>query len=66
MAEQRGGSGNFAQDREKASEAGKKVDSKAAVISKMIRSALLKQAKRGVSIAMVVDVNLTTLNSSHY
>jgi len=45
---------------------GKKVDSKAAVISKMIRSALLKQAKRGVSIAMVVDVNLTTLNSSHY
>ncbi len=44
----------------------KKVDSKAAVISKTIRNALLKQVKKGVSIAMVADVNLTTLNSSHY
>ncbi len=45
---------------------GKKVDSKAAVISKTIRSVLLKQVKRAVSIAMVADVSLTTLNSSHY
>ncbi len=46
MANHRGGSGNFAEDRERASEAGKKVDSTAEVISKMTRSAHLKQVKR--------------------
>lgn len=40
MANHRGGSGNFAEDRERASEAGKKVDSTAEVISKMTRSAV--------------------------
>ena len=39
MANHRGGSGNFAEDRERASEAGKKVDSTAGVISRMTRSA---------------------------
>ena len=34
MTEHRGGSGNFAEDKEKASEAGKKADKTAAVISK--------------------------------
>lgn len=46
MANHRGGSGNFAEDRERASEAGKKVDSTAGVISRMTRSAHLKQVKR--------------------
>ncbi len=39
----RGGSGNFAEDRERASEAVKKVDSTAGVISKMTRSAHLSR-----------------------
>lgn len=46
MANHRGGSGNFAEDRERASEAGKKVDSTAGVISRMTCSAHLKQVKR--------------------
>lgn len=45
MANHRGGSGNFAEDRERASEAGKKVDSTAGNF-KMTRSAHLKQEKR--------------------
>lgn len=49
MANHRGGSGNFAEDRERASEAGKKVDSTAGVISRMTRSAHLKQVKGGKS-----------------
>ncbi len=48
MANHRGGSGNFAEDRERASEAGKKVDSTARVISRMTRSAHLKQVKKVV------------------
>ena len=55
MAEQRGGSGNFSQDREKASEAGKKGGQQSG-----------GNFKRVVSIAMVADANPTTLNSSHY
>ncbi len=48
MANHRGGSGNFAEDRERASEAGKKVDSTAGVISKMTRSARASEAgKKG-------------------
>ncbi len=46
MAEHRGGSGNFAEDREKASEAGRKVVSTAAGTLKMIRSVRPKRVKR--------------------
>lgn len=46
MAEHRGGSGNFAEDRDKASEAGKKAVSTAAGTSKTIRSVHPKQEKR--------------------
>lgn len=57
MANHRGGSGNFAEDRERASEAGKKVDSTAGVISRMTRSAHLKQVKK---VARAVTVKATT------
>ena len=53
MANHRGGSGNFAEDRERAS----KVDSTAGVISKMTRSAHLKQVKK---VARAVTVKATT------
>lgn len=46
MANHRGGSGNFAEDRERASEAGKKGGQHSGVISRMTRSAHLKQVKR--------------------
>ncbi len=45
MANHRGGSGNFAEDRERASEAGKRWTAQG-VISRMTRSAHLKQVKR--------------------
>lgn len=48
MANHRGGSGNFAEDRERASEAGKG-GQHSGVISKMTRSAHLKQVKGGKS-----------------
>lgn len=57
MANHRGGSGNFAEDRERASEAGKKVDSTAGVISRMTRSAHLKQVKK---VARAVTAKATT------
>ncbi len=57
MANHRGGSGNFAEDRERASEAGKKVDSTAGGISRMTRSAHLKQVKK---VARAVTVKVTT------
>lgn len=66
MAEQRGGSGNFAQDREKASEAGKKGGQQSGGNFKNDPQRASEAGKKGVSIAMVADVNLTTLNSSHY
>ncbi len=48
MANHRGGSGNFAEDRERASEAGKKRwTAQRGVISRMTRSAHLKQVKKG-------------------
>lgn len=48
MAEHRGGSGNFAEDREKAV-------SIAAVILKMIRNAHLKRVKKAVNKAVVIN-----------
>ncbi|STH73385.1 protein [Escherichia coli] len=55
MAEHRGGSGNFAEDREKASDAGRKGVSIAAVILKMIRNAHLKRVKKAVNKAVVIN-----------
>ncbi len=46
MAEHRGGSGNFAENREKASEAGRKGGQHSGGISKTIRNELLKPVKR--------------------
>ncbi len=47
MAEHRGGSGNFAENREKASEAGRKGGQHSGGISKTIRNELLKPVKGG-------------------
>lgn len=47
MAEHRGGSGNFAEDREKASDAGRKGGQHSGGNFKMIRNAHLKQVKGG-------------------
>ena len=52
MAEHRGGSGNFAEDRE--TQAVKAV-SIAAVILKMIRNAHLKRVKKAVNKAVVIN-----------
>ncbi|SJH46219.1 Stress-induced protein, KGG, repeat [Shigella sonnei] len=58
MANHRGGSGNFAEDRERASEAGKKGGQhRAGVISRMTRSAHLKQVKK---VARAVTAKATT------
>ncbi len=46
MAEHRGGSGNFAEDREKASEAGRKGGQHSGGNFKMIRSVRPKRVKR--------------------
>ncbi len=46
MAEHRGGSGNFAEDREKASEAGRKGGQHSGGTLKMIRSVRPKRVKR--------------------
>lgn len=56
MAEHRGGSGNFAENREKASEAAAKAVNIAAGISKTIRNELLKPVKKVVRI-VTADVN---------
>lgn len=55
MAEHRGGSGNFAEDREKASDAGRKGGQHRAVILKMIRNAHLKRVKKAVNKAVVIN-----------
>ncbi|NUV07569.1 hypothetical protein MS6203_01904 [Escherichia coli] len=57
MANHRGGSGNFAEDRERASEAGKKGGQHSGGISRMTRSAHLKQVKK---VARAVTVKVTT------
>lgn len=56
MAEHRGGSGNFAENREKASKRAAKAVSIAAGISKTIRNELLKPVKKVVRI-VTADVN---------
>lgn len=56
MAEHRGGSGNFAENREKASEAGRKGGQHSGEISKTIRNELLKPVKKVVRI-VTADVN---------
>ncbi|UUF19642.1 Conidiation-specific protein 10 [Escherichia coli] len=55
MAEHRGGSGNFAEDREKASDAGRKGGQHSGVILKMIRNAHLKRVKKAVNKAVVIN-----------
>lgn len=55
MAEHRGSSGNFAEDREKASDQAVKAVSIAAVILKMIRNAHLKRVKKAVNKAVVIN-----------
>ena len=47
MAEHRGGSGNFAEDREKASEAGRKGGQHSGGNFKTIRNAHLKRVRKG-------------------
>lgn len=49
MANHRGGSGNFAEDRERASEAGRKGGQHSGAILRMTHSVHPKQAKRGKS-----------------
>ncbi len=56
MANHRGGSGNFAEDRERASEAGKRWTAQRGNF-KMTRSAHLKQVKK---VARAVTVKATT------
>ncbi len=58
MANHRGGSGNFAEDRERASEAGRKGGQHSGGILKMILSAPQRLAKKGVkTVTVVVKVN---------
>ncbi|SQJ42388.1 Conidiation-specific protein 10 [Salmonella enterica] len=59
MAEHRGGSGNFAEDKEKASEAGRKGGQHSGGNFKMIPSVHLKRVKKVGRIATVADVNPT-------
>ena len=60
MAEHRGGSGNFAEDREKASEAGRKGGQHSGGTLKMILNVHPKPVKRVVRTAMAVAVNPAT------
>lgn len=53
MANHRGGSGNFAEDRERASEAGRKGGQHSGGILKMTRSVHLKQVRKGARAAAV-------------
>lgn len=55
MAEHRGGSGNFAEDREKASDAGRKGGQHSGGNFKMIRNAHLKRVKKAVNKAVVIN-----------
>lgn len=57
MANHRGGSGNFAEDRERASEAGRKGGQHSGGILKMTLSAPQRLAKRGKTVMVVVKVN---------
>lgn len=61
MAEHRGGSGNFAQDREKASEAGRKGGQHSGGNFKTIRNAHLKQVRKEEKTATVVAVKTPDL-----
>lgn len=54
MAEHRGGSGNFAEDREKASEAGRKGGQHSGGTLKMIRSVRPKRVKKADKTATAV------------
>ncbi len=54
MANHRGGSGNFAEDRERASEAGRKGGQHSGGNLKMTLSAPQRLAKKGVKTVMVV------------
>lgn len=61
MAEQhRGGSGNFAEDREKASEAGRKGGQHSGGNFKTIRNAHLKRVRKGDRTVTAGAVNLIT------
>lgn len=57
MANHRGGSGNFAEDRERASEAGRKGGQSSGGISKMTLSAHQKLAKKGAKTVMAAISN---------
>ena len=60
MAEHRGGSGNFAEDREKASEAGRKGGQHSGGNLKTIRNAHLKRVRKGDRAVTAEAVNLIT------
>ncbi len=60
MAEHRGGSGNFAEDREKASEAGRKGGQHSGGNFKMILSVHPKPVRRVVRTVMAAAVNPVT------
>jgi hypothetical protein len=62
MAEHRGGSGNFAEDREKASEAGRKGGQHSGGNFKMILNVHPKPVKRVVRTVMAVVVKPVTVN----
>lgn len=62
MAEHRGGSGNFAEDRDKASEAGRKGGQHSAGILKMTRNVHPKPVKKAVKTAMAAAVNPVTVS----
>lgn len=58
MAEHRGGSGNFAEDRDKASEAGRKGGQHSGGNFKNDPQRASEAGKKGGQIVMVADVNL--------
>lgn len=59
MAEHRGGSGNFAEDRDKASEAGKRRSAQRRELQKR-SAACIRSRKKAVRTAIVADVSLIT------
>lgn len=66
MANHRGGSGNFAEDRERASEAGKKGGQHSGGILKMTRSVPLKQVKKGArAVVVAVTASIAALVDHH-
>lgn len=54
MANHRGGSGNFAEDRERASEAGRKGGQHSGGISRMTHSVHLKPVRKGAKVATAI------------